>query len=108
MSSISPPNIEVPSPLDQPFLFLPFFLFGVLFLIPYQWSINQFLFYVRLVLYCIASIWLMYNGIKELIIFENNLLDIIFPLNFILLAVSAPVSLIIYKNLQNQQPKSFM
>ena len=71
-SSISPPNIEAPSPLDMPLLYGLFLVIGIVFLIPNRWTSRGFSFYGRLVIYAVASSWMINKGVEEIYFFHAN------------------------------------
>ncbi len=99
LSSMSPPQVEAPSPISAPLIYIPFVFSAIIFLLPYKLSENNFYYYLRLAVYFLVSIGLLCVGIKNIIIFGLSTLDGIGSLCLILLAFSAPTSLIIYKQM---------
>lgn len=103
VTSISPPTVEAPSPQDAPFAFLPFFLTAFLFLLPYRCSAERTYHRIRLSLYFLASIWLLYKGITDLYIFRFQFFESVAALTLVLLAVSAPFSLLLHRRLKQAE-----
>jgi hypothetical protein len=99
VASISPPNIEAPSPLSAPLSFLPMLLVSVMLLLPYRWSAGGWPYRLRLGLYFLASIWLTYFSVTDAWIFRAASPDFLGSLILGLLAITAPVSLVLHKNL---------
>lgn len=97
-----PPQIEAPNPQQMPLFFLPWFLMSILFMLPYKLSITQRLFKIRMALYLLCSIALIWVVIVLESPFPQNPVALIRPLLLILLAFSAPLSFYLYKKKEKQ------
>lgn len=102
-ASISPANIEAPSPLNAPLSFLPLLLLSVLLLMPYRWNVHGWYYQLRLGLYMVGSIWLAYLSITSALTFRVGFGDLLISLAMGLLAISAPVSLLLHQKLHQTQ-----
>lgn len=99
LASIAPPSIDAPSPLNAPLAFLPFLLVSIMLLLPYGWSVQGPRYWFRLGLCSGAAIWLGYLAITDSWAFRSSHTDLLVSLALGLLAVSAPVSLVLHKRL---------
>lgn len=97
-----PPQIEAPNPQQMPLFFLPWFLMSILFMLPYKLSITQRLFKIRMALYLLCSIALIWVVIVLESPFPQNPIALIRLLLLILLAFSAPLSFYLYKKKEKQ------
>jgi hypothetical protein len=91
------PQIEAPNPQQMPLFFLPWFLMSTLFLLPYKVGITNKFYQIRMTAHFLSSIALIWVVIVLHITFSINPIVLIRPLLFILLAISAPLSLYLYK-----------
>jgi hypothetical protein len=101
-ASISPPNIEAPTPFSAPLSFLPMLLVSVLLLLPYRWSVYGPRYRIRLTLVLVASIWLAYISATRAWTFRAVPADLVGSLLLGLLAITAPVGLVLHNKLHRR------
>jgi hypothetical protein len=76
-------------------------IYGVLLIMPHRWSAKNITYYFKLIILSFASIWLIYiciEGIFEYVAGRKHWAIIPTCIAFLILAASAPLSLIMRKN----------
>lgn len=93
-----PTRIQVcPSPREMPLFFVTFIFAGLFYLIPYKWGVTTVFYIVRLSIYIIISIAVLYLFIENILPLTFDFLSLSNAILSISLAVSAPLSLYLFK-----------
>jgi hypothetical protein len=95
---------EMPTLFDDALLYVPWLVGGCILLLPNSWTAAGMLFYIRLVIYLSASLWLIYSRVEEVYDFRYSPIDMLANVPFLLVALTAPTCLIMSKR---RFPKSY-
>ena len=98
-SVISPPDIEMPTFLRAPVWYISLSLSAIIFLLPYRLDAGLFFHRIRLAHCVLCSIWLVETAAEDISTMHVYSLDGLASLMMLLLAVGAPLSLILYKKI---------